>query len=85
MSNNIINRIDEASDSIVYGSIVKQVVDQFVRFLIGDKKVAISSLEKLMNKKIFSGPLKLDDKEYNVLYENLFKSIKKAIVMNIEK
>ena len=61
---------------------LKKVIDQFVRFLIGDRKVALRELESL---KKFSFPIpKVDNKEYNDLYGNLFKGLRQAIEKNMK-
>ncbi len=68
--------MDEASKLEVH-----QTVDQFVRFLIGDRKVAVRELERIQGNKLIDVPI--EAKEYNKLYGNLFKDIRKAIEKNL--
>ena len=69
--------MDEASKLEIH-----QTVDQFVRFLIGDRKVAVRELERIQGNKFIDIPQ--DSGEYNKMYGNLFKDIRKAVEKNIK-
>jgi acetoin utilization deacetylase AcuC-like enzyme len=60
---------------------MNQTIDQFVRFLIGDRKIALKQLEKLKKVNV---PLSknMNSEKYNQLYGGLFKDIKQAIEKN---
>lgn len=60
---------------------IHQTVDQFVRFLVGDRKVAVRELERIQGNKLFDIPQ--DSQEYNKMYSGLFKDIRKAIEKNL--
>ena len=58
------------------------IADSFVRYLVGDRKIALSRLKQLANKN-FEGDLQsvvdAGGNEYNVLYDRMFVDIQKAI------
>lgn len=57
---------------------VKRVVDNFVRFLIGDRKVAISGFTKLIKTNV-PLPNDMSSEEYNTIYKNIFDGMIKTI------
>lgn len=61
---------------------LNRVIDQFARFLIGDRKSALNQLEKLMKTNVpFS---QKSSEEYNKMYNALFSDIKRAVEKHIK-
>jgi len=60
---------------------VTLIVDEFVRFLIGNRKTACSRLQKFTKVEI---PVDTDAGEYNKVYSKLLEDISKAISKNLE-
>jgi len=64
---------------------LKTAVDNFIRFLIGDRKDAINGLNRIKDKDLFGGYLKgIDTETYNRvfqdLYTNIFAAIRKGLI-----
>lgn len=62
----------------------KIMVDNFVRFIIGDRSVALSGLKSLINSCLNTMDDEIEPEEYNQIYLNLYTDILKAIDENIE-
>jgi len=61
---------------------LNRVIDNFVRYLIGDRKNAIRELEKLIKTDVPFSQKSTD--EYNKMFNSLYSDIKKAVEKNIK-
>jgi hypothetical protein len=64
---------------------LSRIVDTFVRFLVGDRRAAISQLGSFMRVDIGVMPSISNPEEYNKVFDNLFQDIQKAIRNNIPR
>lgn len=78
-------KIDEGEEKIDEGrgsQGLESVIDDFVRFLIGDRNVALNGLKKMAKSKFMDDYIPEPGKDYNNLYAELFADISKAIKKN---
>jgi hypothetical protein len=62
----------------------KRMVDNFVRFIIGDRSIALLELKSLINSCLNTMDDEIEPEEYNQIYLNLYTDILAAIDKNIE-
>ncbi len=63
---------------------IKNIADNFARFLIGDRKQALSGLEKL-KKATVALPKDMSSGDYNTIYKDLYGGILLSIKKVVEK
>ena len=74
--------LNEARTDEALSMELNRVIDNFARYLIGDRKNAIRELEKLIKTSV-PFPQKSTD-EYNKMFNSLYSDIKKAVEKNIK-
>lgn len=78
-------KVCEQGGGIVYNDdTMIRVLDNFVRFLVGDPKVALSHLQELGNSGVDLDPDRSGGgSSYNELYDNLLTGFKEVVERNL--